>query len=103
VSRRGPTKKELKEQQKAQEEEMMALFNIVPDKKKDDGPQQQELDPDAGPSFTDITQEIEYQRANVVAKTKITDDVFRYSILENTASSCTCQCAVCRLALCKLA
>ena len=38
---------------------------------------QEELSPDTGPTFTDITQEIEYQRANVVAKTKITDEVFQ--------------------------
>jgi hypothetical protein len=58
---------------------VQALFNAVP--KKDDGKEnqkQEELDPDTGPTFTDITQEIEYQRANVVAKTKITDEVFQY-------------------------
>jgi hypothetical protein len=78
MCRRGPSKKELKELQKKQEEEMLALFNAVP--KKDDGKEnqkQEELDPDTGPTFTDITQEIEYQRANVVAKTKITDEVFQ--------------------------
>lgn len=76
--RRGPSKKELKEMQKAQEDEMLALFNAVPKKKDDnDNQQQDELDPDTGPTFTDVTQEIEYQRANVVAKTKITDEVFQ--------------------------
>lgn len=59
---------------------MLALFNAVP--KKDEGKDQQQeedMDPDTGPTFTDITQEIEYQRANVVAKTKITDLVFQYA------------------------
>ena len=67
----------MKEQQKAQEAEMMALFNIVPKKTDDAAQVADELDADTGPTFTDITQEIEYQRANVVAKTKITDDVFQ--------------------------
>lgn len=67
----------MKEAQKAQEEEMLALFNAVPKKKEDNQQKQEELDPDTGPTFTDITQEIEYQRANVVAKTKITDEVFQ--------------------------
>ena len=62
--------------QKAQEEEMLALFNAVP-KKQDEQQQEEEMNPDTGPTFTDITQEIEYQRANVVAKTKITEDVFQ--------------------------
>jgi hypothetical protein len=74
---KGPSKKELKEMQKAQEEEMLALFSAVPKKKDDNQQQQDELNPDEGPTFTDITQEIEYQRANVVAKTKITDQVFQ--------------------------
>lgn len=56
---------------------MMALFNIVPKKTDDTAQAAQELDADTGPTFTDITQEIEYQRANVVAKTKITDAVFQ--------------------------
>jgi hypothetical protein len=54
---------------------MKALFNIVP-KKNDESNVVEELDADTGPTFTDITQEIEYQRANVVCKTKITDEVF---------------------------
>lgn len=64
--------------QKKADEEMLALFNAVP--KKDDGKENQkddDMDPEQGPTFTDITQEIEYQRANVVAKTKITDEVFQ--------------------------
>lgn len=56
---------------------MLELFNAVPKKKDDTQAVQEELDPDEGPTFTDITQEIEYQRANVVAKTKITDEVFK--------------------------
>jgi hypothetical protein len=90
---RGPSKKELKEQQKAQEEEMLALFNAVPKKKDDTQVQQAELDPDTGPTFTDITQEIEYQRANVVAKTKITDAVFQCDALR-LAHACACMSSV---------
>lgn len=63
--------------QKAQEDEMLALFNAVPKKKEEVVQKEDELDPDTGPTFTDITQEIEYQRANVVAKTRITDAVFQ--------------------------
>lgn len=67
----------MKEMQKAQEDEMLALFNAVPKKKEEVVEKEEELDPDAGPTFTDITQEIEYQRANIVAKTRITDTVFQ--------------------------
>jgi hypothetical protein len=42
--------------QKAQEEEMLALFSSVPKKADDGADQQQELDADTGPTFTDITQ-----------------------------------------------
>lgn len=76
---RGPSKKEMKELQKKQEEEMLALFNAVPKKQNENEQQQstEDLDPDAGPTFTDITQEIEYKRANVVARTKIDEAVFQ--------------------------
>jgi hypothetical protein len=67
---------------------MLALFNAVPKKKEEVNTVDEELDPDAGPTFTDITQEIEYQRANVVAKTKITDEVFQCAFPLACARSC---------------
>jgi hypothetical protein len=88
LCRKGPSKKELKEAQAAQEAEMLALFNAVPKKSDKNQEVKQELDPDTGPTFTDITQEIEYQRANVVAKTKITDEVFRCGILRTVQTQC---------------
>lgn len=89
VCSRGPSKKEMKEMQKAQEEEMLALFNAVPKKQTEVEQKEEELDPETGPTFTDITQEIEYQRANVVAKTRITDAVFQYAPLRDTSPPAT--------------
>lgn len=74
--------------QKAQEDEMLALFNAVPKKQVEDEKKEEEIDPDAGPTFTDITQEIEYQRANVVAKTKITDTVFQCASVSKPGLGC---------------
>jgi hypothetical protein len=73
----GPRKKKLKDLQRNQVEERQ--LQCIADSKKDEGKgnqKEEEPDPVTGPTFTDITQDIGYQSANIEAQTTITDEVF---------------------------